>query len=334
MEFPAALRAAVERKAEQYRTAELQAAAYALSSRYRQESGAGRRLLTSDREALAYSYVRMPATFAAVADALGYALETFRGEISSLLDAGAGSGAASWAAAGLLPLERITCLEREEAMLRLGRELMREGAEPLRNARWIREDLLQSRQTGRGESSEEGIPEKADLVIASYVLNEMAPADRAGALIKLWKAAEKLLLIVEPGTPAAFAVLRDARSVLLGCGAHIAAPCPHEKPCRLDDGDWCHFTCRVQRSKLHKLLKGGDAPYEDEKYAYMAFVKEEPERVRARVLRHPYVEKGQIRLELCTAAANRTVVVRKRDGESFKAARKVKCGDGFDGAAI
>ena len=63
--------------------------------------------------------------------------------------------------------------------------------------------------------------------------------------------------------------------------------------------DWCHFTCRVPRSQLHKLLKQGDAPYEDEKFAYLALAKSETNKPEARILRHPKIAKGRITLELC-----------------------------------
>ena len=113
-------------------------------------------------------------------------------------------------------------------------------------------------------------------------MNEMAKKDRQFVLDSFWNSTAKMLLIVEPGTPAGFSVLRDSREYLLSKGAHIVAPCPHESACRLAEDDWCHFTCRVQRSKIHKMLKDADVPYEDEKYSYMAFVKQECNRARDR----------------------------------------------------
>lgn len=161
-------------------------------------------------------------------------------------------------------------------------------------------------------------------------MNEMAKKDRQFVLDNLWAATNEMLLIVEPGTPAGFSVLKDTRDYLLSKGAHIVAPCPHENECRLAEDDWCHFTCRVQRSKTHKMLKDADVPYEDEKYSYMAFVKNECNRATARILRHPYIEKGQIGLEICSRKDNRSVQVKKKDGKLFKVARKAKHGDSIE----
>src|SRR5579864_5072081 len=71
-----------------------------LSARYRDEGTArARPLIRSEDDAAAYAAYRMPATFAAVFAALT-ALRTSAPDYrpSSLLDAGAGSGTASWAA--------------------------------------------------------------------------------------------------------------------------------------------------------------------------------------------------------------------------------------------
>lgn len=319
MEFPAALTNAIQQLAAGYPMAQLKSAAQELSRRYRQETGQGKVLLSEDLQAAAYALARMPATFGAVAAALGYALEATGFEAKTLLDAGAGTGAACWAADALLPLEQATCLEREGAMRRLGQQLMQGGSGALQEAEWMAADLT------------DGAPlPKAELVVASYVLGELSPAARIAALQKLWEAAEGMLLIIEPGTPAAFAQIELARQILVGQGAHIAAPCPHEQPCRLTGQDWCHFACRVPRSRLHKQLKGGDAPYEDEKFSYLALARFEVCHNKSRILRHPQVAKGQIGLTLCGAQDNQSVLIKKKDGALFKAARKAKCGDAIE----
>lgn len=316
MDLPNELKMASEKLVVGYKQAQLKKIAQDLSDRYRNESGMGKVLLSKDIEAAVYALVRMPATYGAVSDSLKYALEFFDGEIRTLLDVGAGSGAATWAVNSMVSLDHVTCIEREGAMRKVGETLMKEGDNILKNARWIGADITKSKMMS-----------SADLVVSSYVLNEMSNNDRHYVLDNLWNSANEMLLIVEPGTPAGFSVLRDARTYLLEKGAHIVAPCPHENNCRIDEKDWCHFTCRVQRSKLHKMLKDADVPYEDEKYSYMAFVKADSKHANARILRHPYIEKGQIGLEVCTEDENKKVTVKKKDGNLFKVARKAKHGD-------
>ena len=318
MELPLQLRLAVERHIHGMDQAKLKRDLKALSERYRSEGGRGRRLLTEDAEAASYAIARMPATYGAVATALKHALERTPDKPATLLDCGAGTGAASWAACALLDLRAVTCLEREPAMIRLGRSLAAEAPSPLRDAAWLRRDL-----------AKDEIPERAELVIASYVMNEMSEAERDKAVVKLWNAAERMLLIVEPGTPAAWRGLMALRDRLLALGARIAAPCPHESACPLDEGDWCHFRCRIPRSRLHKRLKDGDAPYEDEKFAYLAVTRGFAGRAETRIIRHPLTDKGRITLELCTPDGLRRLDARKKDGELYRRARKADWGDAF-----
>ena len=149
-------------------------------------------------------------------------------------------------------------------MRRLGQELMDNSCDAPGNAVWKAGDI------GSTE-----LPER-DIVISSYVLNEMSPKQRAEAAVRLWEKTAELLLVIEPGTPAGFSGLMEIRSLLLSKGAFVAAPCVSCGDCPLPENDWCHFTVRVQRSRLHKLIKEADVPYEDEKFSYMAFVRKKP----------------------------------------------------------
>ncbi len=313
MEFPSELRFAIEQLAAAQDIKAMTASAEGISKRYRSESGAGRSLVSSERDTLAYAAVRMPATFGAVSKALELTMECFDEEITSILDVGAGTGAASHAAELVTGCDNITCLEREEGMMSLGKKLMQaRGIE----ADWIRRDISSS-----------PINERADMVISSYCLNELTQAARKSAVLKLWESTEKLLVIIEPGTPEGFSQLREARKLLLDAGGYIAAPCPTCGECMLPEDDWCHFTARIARTKLHKQLKGGDAPYEDEKFCFLAVSRNECAG-RSRILRHPKIESGKITLHLCTAEGIADKIVTKKS-PLFKAARKSDSGDSF-----
>ena len=318
MELPADLARGIAEKTEDANREALTRAAREISLRYREMTGQGRRLLTEDMEALAYAAARMPATYAAVRTALEDALGRVSLPVGPLriLDVGAGAGAGAWAAAEVCDVESILCLERERAMREIGAELAHGGENPaLRESQWREFDLVRDE-----------IPSGADVVLISYVLGELAEKDRMRALEKCWNAAGTLLLIVEPGTPVGAAHLRQMREALSGMGAHVAAPCPGEGACPLPETDWCHFTCRVARTRLHKALKGGEAPYEDEKFAYLAVSRDPARPCKARVLRHPAIEPGKIMVKFCGRQGIEQRVFRKKDA-LFKWARKAGVGD-------
>ena len=91
--------------------------------------------------------------------------------------------------------------------------------------------------------------------------------------------------------------------------------------------NWCHFAVRVQRTRLHKALKGGDAPYEDEKFTYLVLTREKPENpCCARLLRHAQIGPGRILLPVCEAGEEKTMTVTKKD-PLWKRARKIRWGE-------
>ena len=286
--------------------------AQALSRAYR----AGLPGVRSEDEAFAYAVSRMPATCAAAERALSLSLACAPARPDTLTDCGAGTGAMTLAACGLLPIRAAVCLEREPAMRALGRELTAAAGIP---AEWKAFDV-----TGGGP-----LP-KAALVCEGYMLCELPEDRRIPAARAMWAAAEQMLLLTEPGTPAGFRILRAVREALLREGAHTAAPCPGDGPCGLPDGDWCHFTARLPRDRLMKRAKGGDAPFEDEKFAFLALTRESPAPCAARILRHPRIAPGRVALSLCGAAGPEERAFTKKD-PLWKRVRKADAGDALPG---
>ncbi len=147
-----------------------------------------------------------------------------------------------------------------------------------------------------------GRPEGApfDLVVVGYALTEIADAVLPTLIDALWALTSGALAIVEPGTPRDHARLMAVRERLIALGAAVLAPCPHAAPCPLAAPDWCHFSVRLPRSRAHKLLKGAEAPFEDEKFAYLAVARGGGPSAPARVIAPPRAGKAGISLKLCT----------------------------------
>lgn len=325
MELPNYLKNASEKLIEGMNINAMSQSARELSRRYMEESGQGKSLLNRDEEAAVYSLMRMPATFSAVSFALEKVCEMSDFVPRSLLDAGAGTGGATFAVNEFFALDSITCLEREPAMENIGKKLFSFGEDKaIREARYIRADLVEE-ATKANDNSKKYV---SDLVISSYVLNEMSMEDRMKVVKWLWDNAEKMLVIIEPGTPVGFANIRRIRDFLMEQGAYVCAPCPHMENCPVTGDDWCHFTVRVQRGKIHKMLKNADVPYEDEKFSYIAFSREPLKMDKCgRIMRHPITLKGRVELSICTSDGIYTKTVTKKDNEAYKCAKKVDCGD-------
>src|SRR5688572_13927159 len=316
MQLPPSLRAAIDRELDGIALADLARASEALSQRYRAELQDGRLHLGDDAAARAYLTTRLPATFAAVSAALATVAEA-RPDFAprSALDAGAGPGTATWAAAQRWDsLEDATLVEASLAIRAVGERL----------------GLTLPRVTWLAARLDAALPEvsPSDLVLLAYVLDELPDAAHEPLIKLLWPLTSDTLLIVEPGTPAGWKRILRARDILIEAGAHILAPCPHVRPCPLAPPDWCHFSARVARSRLHREAKGGTVPWEDEKFIYVAASRQPGLRPEARVIAPPRASKAAVTLKLCQAdgyASDR--VFAKRAGDSFKVARRLDWGD-------
>lgn len=319
MELPAALRAAIETELERIPLADLKQAAGALSKRYRAETRDGRYHLDAKLAIKAYLAARMPATYAAVRasfEMVARAVPMFAP--ASLLDVGAGPGTALWAAKDCWPsLLKAQMVEASaparDAGEALGRHL----------------DGVSATWRLAGALSLDPAPLSAELVTAAYVLDELEPTDIGPLIDRLWSQTSSTLVIVEPGTPAGWRRIVSVRQRLIATGAHIIAPCPHDAPCPLAAPDWCHFAQRLPRSRLHRLTKDGDAPFEDEKYIFVAASRIRAVDRKARVLAPPRAGKAWVDLKLCQPdGVCDQIQVTKRQGEIYRMAKKLDWGDG------
>lgn len=324
MEFPSQLHAAIEEQLSGLPVKKLAVLTEKISGRYRSgEPSREKVCMDSYQDALAYAVFRMPATYAAIYFSIEQAMERLPDlEIKTLLDAGAGPGTAMWAASPLWPaLDHITLIERDQNMIELGRKLCaRSGMFSKEQVNWIKADIRDGWEI-----------KPYDAVIAAYVLNELPQESRAAFVERMWKSTAQLLIIIEPGTPAGFLNIKQVREQLLDQGASIVAPCPHEKPCPIQDNDWCHFSRRVARSGLHRQVKGAELSYEDEKFSFLCLSRTKGMDVDGRVIRHPQIRKGHIYLNLCTPDGLVNTVVRRRDKEMFRKARELKWGSIING---
>jgi ribosomal protein RSM22 (predicted rRNA methylase) len=318
MDLPGELRRGVDAALAGMPGADLKRAAAALSERYRGEVRDGRFHLADDLAARAYLATRLPATYAAIRASLAEVADGLPDwGPASLIDAGAGTGAALWAVADCWPdLAHADLVEASPAVRALGQGLAA-GSFAGRVA-WHGNDLTR------------GLPDlpAADIVTAAYLLGELPPDVRDRLIDGLWALTAGTLVVVEPGTPAGWTRMLAARTRLIAAGAHVIAPCPHASACPLAPPDWCHFAERVARSRAHRLAKGAELAWEDEKFIYVAASRQPGKAGAARVIARPRAASGRVTLKLCRPNGRAgEQLFSRRQGEVYRDARRVAWGE-------
>ena len=298
--------------------APLRMAQAAMSAIYR-DGGHSREAVPDATTALAYAVARMPATYAACVRAFDLtALRVPEFAPASILDLGAGPGTATLAAAEVWPsLETALLVEPNAALAAVAASVL-----PVTTAvRWRIDPCVLADLT-------DGSLDAADLVTLSYVFAEQPHHHIAAHVARVAPLVHKLIVVVEPGTPAGYARILVARDALSVAGFRVIAPCPHARTCPLPVSDWCHFSVRLQRSQAHMHLKDAAVPFEDERFSFVAAMREPAVApAAARLIRPVSIEKGFADLSLCTTGGLETRRIRRREGTAYKAAKSLTWGD-------
>lgn len=281
-----------------------------LSERYRK--GRGTSSKTSKDEVIAYALARLPATYAALKYVL-CELKKYSEAFETVLDFGAGPGTSIWAFQEIFHVKSFTLVEKNLAMLDLGKQLLFDRPW----VHWHKEDLRLLNINAH------------DLVLMSYSLGEFKEHEQNSLLQKAWTVTNKAFVIVEPGTPKGYQNIMRARDFLIKSGAHILAPCPHNKICPLSGKDWCHFSITLSRTEAHRSLKGGSLMMEDEKFSYLIAVKEAVSSSKSRVIKSPIRRSGHVIVDFCTQDGIKRSTFSKKD-PIYRQARALSWGDEFD----
>jgi ribosomal protein RSM22 (predicted rRNA methylase) len=297
-------------------------AARSLSERYRAERDEKQKpLARGDTAALGYAGLILPAAYAQLRGAMSATAERAPGwRPATMLDIGSGPGTALWAAVEQWPsLDSLTAWEREPAFIALGRRLAKASHHPaIRDARW--------EQVTLGARLPGNVPQY-NLIIIGHVLNELDEKLRGEVVSLAWEHCSGVLLIVEPGTSAAFPVVRAAREQLLGMGGYTIAPCAHDNPCPLV-GDWCHFPQKLHRPAFQRRAKEGTAGWEESKFSYAAMARFPPNKpIWGRLIHQPHVQKFGVTLTVSSREGIVNPLIPKRDKALFKRASDYRWGD-------
>ena len=255
-----------------------------VSNNYRGMKG----FVSGEDEVKAYVAYRMPATCIPILcfNKIVSKMPHFKPE--TLLDVG-------WALPRLYgrlslfdSLTDFKLFEHEGSMIQVGKEcLILDGKY---NIEWHGEDITRDVDF-----------DKSDIVVSSYMLNEIDKDKRESLIKRLWESTKGVLVLVEPGSRLGFGIIDELRSLLVESGGKIIGPCTHNDTCPMPEEEWCHFAQRVNRPDFLRYAKGGTLPYEDEKFSYICVSKIEFESEREGVIVFPpKLRKGHVILDVCT----------------------------------
>lgn len=321
MQLPLDLKNALESLFQQTNLKLLEKASARLTNRYRKELRDGVMHIGDRDAALGYVAARFPATYAAVSSAL-FQLTDIMPDFfpASQLDIGAGPGTAVFAATQMFrSLKNATLVEQSDEIIKIGKNL-------------VSRSLDISTDWQRGECSSILLEKlaNADLVTASYVLDELDDKSQDELVDNLWQKTKGVLLLVEPGTPAGWQRLMRVRNRLIKQGAYVIAPCPHQRDCPVLPPDWCHFSVRVERSRIHRLTKQAVVPFEDEKYCYLACSREKKNVQYCRILSRPQRSGGKIAFSVCLPNGEKAnEIITKKNKDCYRQLRRLEWGSSF-----
>lgn len=336
------LQTTLDRAFSQTNLSNLQTAYNDLKHRYR-ESTTKTSGFISHQEVLAYTAVRLPATYAVVQRCLAELPPSYTPK--SVLDLGAGPGTASLACIErfglnqLSPLESLTLIEADQDARRIGEQLIEEVKIRIPNFAFdkIKTNYLSQNLTTLQHTN------TADLVIASYVFGELNPSQQEQLLLTGLTLCKDYFLIILPGTPQGFEIINTLRTLALQKGLQIQAPCPHPHPCPLAfrSPDWCHFSIRLDRTYWHKRLKQAELPYEDEKFSYLLLSKKpvtpysNKSNEIGRVIKNPQHRGSHGTIDICSTKGEYIpLTYTRRKSPLFQQLKRLEWGDRWNGNEI
>ena len=275
--------------------------------------------VTNEEDSLVYALSRMLATYNVnyfVAKDLLYLIQQYKlEEIETLTDVGCGTLAGSLAFNDVFCLSKTIGLEKNGFMLNFSRKMVQ-------NCSLANYELKDCDMTNQPIDS-------SDIILASFSLNELKDEKLFCVLDKLVSSTKKYLVIVEAGTPKRFEFMKMIKNYILPKGLSLVAPCANVKECPISGDDWCHFYCRLNRTKEQKFFKDATKSYEDEKFTYLIFSKQKFVANYSRIIARPQVRKGVISFKICSLNGVFKKDVTAKEKQMFKMAKKLDCGNIF-----
>lgn len=256
----------------------------------------------AERDGTAFVSVALPAHYSAifsVFDHLRRRMEPGWG-IDRVIDWGAATGSGLWAAlysfqkhspaedmqhreAANSTLETYIGIDKREGLVSIGKRLHRNVAE-------MGDLVVQWQKSFKTDDTVPRSEGQKTLALSAFMLtSQPTPLARKAMVMEMWESGAHTMVLIDHNTPAGFGAIAEAREFLLSMGrkefedpeaeawpvrgAHVVAPCPHDRTCPLHGPGLnrfpCGFTQRIQRPSFLRLTKHSGVGHEDIEYSYV-----------------------------------------------------------------
>ncbi|KAJ7070608.1 mitochondrial small ribosomal subunit Rsm22-domain-containing protein [Mycena amicta] len=258
----------------------------------------------AERDGSAFASVALPAHFSVITAIMDHVKRRLEPEwrVERMIDWGAATGSGLWSSAYTFQephtpnsqrdtvnraisnttLRQYIGIDKREGLVTVGKRLLRDiDTGPLRIS-W-RKSLRDEDVVPRSEGH-------YTVALSAFMLTSLPTHVARKALIKeMWSSGAHVLVIIDHNTKDGFEAVAQARAYVLNSGekelsdpeaetwdirgAHVVAPCPHDRPCPLHHpGDTkliCGFSQRLQRPSFVRRTKHSGEGHEDMGYSYV-----------------------------------------------------------------
>ncbi len=291
-----------------------------------QDKGGVRSYIQGPGDALAYLGLRFPATYAQIAGALLQIQDRVPDwRPRSVLDIGCGPGTGIWAATSVWPdMTAAVGVDQDTHLLSLAEEIGSD-AHISTKITWVQQTV--ARWTATVDTN------TYDLIIVANVLNELPKGIKDDFFAALQQHSSGIVLLLEPGTPRGYAIIRSAAEKIV-LKAPLIAPYIHNTFVP-SEAYWIHFPQLFTRPdflrKIRQSMRESSdmaSDWEETKYSYVACGSVPMTTTYwGQAIGSVQKYRGYLTLPVLTADGVHTARVMKRHKVEYAAAKRIRWGE-------
>ncbi|KAH9050521.1 Rsm22-domain-containing protein [Lactarius hengduanensis] len=256
----------------------------------------------AERDGTAFASIVLPAHYSAIYSVLCRVKSRLgpQWSVQNVLDWGAGTGSALWAACyafqkpsspddedsqvalSSTAIVKYVGIEKRSGLVNIGNQLLEDVLHDGLDVSWQR------------KFQPDNIPQVYDgsstVAISAFFLSTLQkPFQRKALIEEIWGSGAETIVLLDHSNPTGFQCVAEARELLLNLGrieaenqgseenqmsgSHVLAPCPHDLGCPIHRSNVgklvCGFSQRMERPSFVRLTKHSGVGHEDTGYSYV-----------------------------------------------------------------